>query len=292
MFGHRRRFSSVTALAAAALVLLVAPLPEAHAASRRIVSLNPSLTAILVSIGAQASLVGVDDYSAKRIPSVADLPRVGGLFSPSLEAVVALGPDLVVLVPSVAQRDFKLRLEQLGVRVVTFANVRFDEVLENIERLGALAGRKAAAKARIDAIVGARDAARRRARGRVAPGVLVVLQRDPVYVVGSGNFIEEMLELLGARNLASGFETPYPRVAAEWVVARAPDVLIDLSPDQAEAAAHWARWPSIPAVAHGRVVALDAELISMPGPDLDRALGLLATSLYGDEPAAVGEAPR
>ena len=73
---------------------------------------------------------------------------------------------------------------------------------------------------------------RRRARGRVAPGVLVVLQRDPVFVVGGGNFIEEMLELLGARNLASGFESPYPRVAAEWVVARAPDVLIDLSPDQ------------------------------------------------------------
>ena len=265
---------------------------ETKPEARRIVSLNPSLTAILVSIGAVESIVGVDDYSAEKIAVVASLPRVGGLFSPSLEAVVSLRPDVVVLVPSAEQRDFRTRLGELGVRVVAFENLRFDEVLANIRGLGALAGREVQAAERIRAIVEARESARHRAKGRARPGVLVVLQRDPVYVVGGGNFIQEMLEDLGARNLAAGYDESYPRVAAEWVVAEAPDVLIDLSPSESDPQAHWSRWPSIPAVARGRVVALDAELISMPGPDLDRALEALEASLYGDaDPAAADREP-
>jgi len=253
--------------------------------AERIVSLNPSLTAILVALGAEGKLVGVDDYSATKIPEVAALPRVGGLFSPSLEAVVALRPDRVVLVPSAEQRDFRTRLEGLGIPVTVFENLRFAEVLGNIRQLGAMTGRGAEAAARIEAINQAREAAQRRARGRDAPSVLVVLQRDPVYVVGSGNFIDEMLSATGGKNLASEFDEPYPRVAAEWVVARAPEVLIDLSPDPATALSHWSLWPSIPAVATGRVLAVDAELISLPGPHLDRAFEILASSLYPASPA-------
>ena len=254
------------------------------ASPKRIVSLNPSLTGIMVALGAEQFIVGVDDYSAGKIPEVASVPRVGGLFSPSLEAVVALRPDLVVLVPSSEQRDFRRRLEELGVPVIAFENIRFAEVLSNIRRLGVLVEREAEAQARIDAIEAARDAARRLGEVGSAPGVVVILQRDPVYVVGGGNFIQEMLEVLGANNLASEFSDPYPRVAVEWVVAGAPDVLIDLSPFKGEALEHWSRWPSIPAVTSGRVVALDAELISMPGPDLDRAFEVLAEGLYGPGP--------
>src|SRR6185295_6911539 len=83
----------------------------APAPAQRIVSMNPSLTRILVALGAGDALVGVDDFSAKAEPSVAKLPRVGGLYSPSLESVVALRPDLVVIVPSLEQRDFRTRLE-------------------------------------------------------------------------------------------------------------------------------------------------------------------------------------
>jgi len=251
-------------------------------ATPRIVSVNPSLTAILIALGASDSLVGVDDYSAAQHGEVAALPRVGGLFSPSLEAVVALRPDMVVLVPSAEQRDFRARLESLSIRVSAFENIRFDQVLENIERLGTLVGREAQAEARIASIARARDAARRATAGRPKPKLLIVLQRDPVFVVGSGSFIAEMIETVGARNLASEFDDPYPRVAEEWIVARAPEVLIDLSPDADDPQAYWSRWPSIPAVAHGRVLRLEAEMISLPGPYLDRALASLAAGIHGE----------
>ncbi len=80
--------------------------PASSAPAKRVVSLNPSLTSILVALGAADALVGVDDFSARQEPGVAGLPRVGGLYDPNLEAVVTLRPDLVVLVHSVQQRDF------------------------------------------------------------------------------------------------------------------------------------------------------------------------------------------
>jgi len=279
-----RRWAAALAGLLAALLLSAVAHGQTPSA-QRIVSLNPSLTAILIAIGARETLVGVDDYSADTARGIDDLPRVGGLYSPSLEAIVALGPDVVVLVPSAEQRDFRERAEALGVRVEAFENIRFAQVLENIERLGAMTGREVSARRRIDAIERTRVAATRVSKGRPAPRALVVLQHDPVYVVGRGSFVAEMLDSVGATNLGAEFDDPYPRVAIEWVVARGPDFLIDLSPDPDGSRDYWSRWPSIPAVAHGRILELPAELISMPGPRLDEALIALAAGLYGEEAA-------
>lgn len=268
---------------------------NAHAeAPERIVSLNPSLTAILLALGQGERIVGVDDYSAKQIEKVGDVPRVGGLFNPSLEAVVALRPDLVVLVPSAEQRAFRERVEALGVAVEVFANHAFDEVLENIHRLGALTGAQAAAKARIAAIEGARDrvvravAAVRAEQGgeEKPPSIALVLQRDPLFVVGGGNFIDTMLRVAGVRNVAAEYKESYPRVSLEWLVARSPQLLVDLSQEAKhagdDALAFWRRWPHIAAVKNERLMALDAALISMPGPALDESLLLLARTFWGE----------
>src|SRR5262245_129590 len=122
---------------AAAIALGCALLGAAAAAAppaRRVVSLNPSLTAIAVALGAREQLVGVDDYSA-RTGAAKGLPTVGGLYDPSLEAVVALAPDLVVLVPSAEQRGFTERLAALGVPCLTLDPVSFDDVLAAIATL-------------------------------------------------------------------------------------------------------------------------------------------------------------
>jgi len=282
-----------TVIATAGLVLLAltsasaAGAEESAAEVRRVVSLNPSLTAIALALGAADVLVGVDDYSARLEPRVAKLPRVGGLHSPNLEAVVALEPDVVVLVPSVAQRDFRQRLEALGVRVESFENTRFDQVLENVERLGRMLGQTSRAEERIDAIVGARRRAGEVGLEGGAPKVALVIQRDPLYVVGGESFMAEMLAMLGARSIGDAFSEPYPRVDVEWLVAQAPDIVIDMTEDATPAEAHWARFPSLPAVSKGRVHALEPGLVSLPGPDLDRALAALAGALYGEAAARV-----
>nr|MBA2528866.1 ABC transporter substrate-binding protein [Euzebyales bacterium] len=60
----------------------------------RIVSLVPSVTGTLAALGAGDRLVGVTDYCTHGAPHGAT--RVGGTKNPSLDAVVALAPDVVV----------------------------------------------------------------------------------------------------------------------------------------------------------------------------------------------------
>lgn len=283
-------FIVVRAIALGCLVLfgMLVAAPALRAEPARIVSLNPSLSAILLAIGKADRLVGIDDYSARQLPEVAGLPQVGGLFNPSLEAVVALEPDLVVLVPSAEQRDFSERIEALGVTVERFANHRFDEVIENIARLGALTGARTAAAARIAAIRSTRAQVERavaklaRAGGTV-PTIAVVLQRDPLYVVGGGNFIDTMLQITGTQNVAAAYREAYPRVSMEWLLASSPRLLVDLSPEARQTMDFWQQWPNLAAVKRDRLMALDAGLISLPGPALDQSLLLLAQSFWGGE---------
>src|SRR5436305_1695489 len=104
-----------------ALPLLAAcsgrPPPPATTPPARVVSLAPSITEIVYALGAGDRLVGVCaqcDYPA----AAARLPRVGGYLVPSVEAVVAARPDVVLVVPSPGNRDAVRAVEQAGVRVV------------------------------------------------------------------------------------------------------------------------------------------------------------------------------
>jgi iron complex transport system substrate-binding protein len=272
------------AFALAAWLLASAPAVQAGPPAERVVSMNPSATRILLALGARGALVGVDEFSARQEPAVASLPRVGGLYDPSLEAVVALRPDLLVLVPSREQRDFQARLEALHVPVLTLAQdpVRFVDVLGAIRTLGERVGREAEARARIDAIARAREAVRRATAGRERPRAVFVLTREPLFVVGRGSFLDEMIALAGATNLGDAFDEAWPRTSLEWLVGAAPDVILDSDSSAQPAPAYWSRWPSIPAVARGRVVGVPAGEVTLPGPDLDRALVTLARALHGD----------
>jgi ABC-type Fe3+-hydroxamate transport system substrate-binding protein len=263
----------------AALLALALAVRAASEALPRVVSLSPSLTSILLALGARDAIVGVDESSAQFDARVSALPRVGGLFNPSLEAIVALSPTAVALVPSAQQRELRERLEALGIEVLALPNISYDDVLGSIVALGEKVGRADAAHARADQIRSAWRAASQRASAAQPVRAVLVLQREPLYVVGSGSFLDAMLAAAGAENLAREFDDPYPRVSIEWLIAAGPDLILDAADPPEGAAEHWRHWPSLPAVKRGRVEALD-RAITIPGPDLDRSLALLASRVH------------
>jgi iron complex transport system substrate-binding protein len=267
-------------IAVAIAVVITAAAAQA-APARRVVSMNPSLSAMLLALGAEDTLVAADEWSHRNHPELAGRPNVGGLTDPSLEAVVAARPDLVVLVPSFEQRDFRARLDGMGIQVLALDPKSFEDVLAAIGSLGRAVGRRDAAQARVAAIRRARQEVETAVRDLPHPSVVFVLQREPLFVVGSGSFISEMLESAGARNLGAELDGPYPRAALEWLVARAPEALLDSSTDPQPASAYWARLPSLPAVRDGRVAGLGPGTATLPGPWLDRALWIVACALHG-----------
>ncbi len=249
--------------------------------ARRVVSLNPSLTETLLALCAGESLVGVDEDSARRLPGVRGLPTVGGLFNPGLESIVALAPDLVVMVPGVEQQRLHERLDALGIPVLVLPNTRLEELLASIEALGARVGRAKAAARRVAEIRGSFDEVARASARRPRVRTVLVLQRDPLYVVGRGSWIDAMLETAGAANLGAELEGAYPQADVEWLVAAAPQLLLDASEDAEDPGAFWSRWPSL--LAAGRVRTLDGDLIR-PGPHLDRSLQRLAAAIRDGAP--------
>jgi iron complex transport system substrate-binding protein len=252
---------------------------EALPIARRVVSLNPSLTEMLLAIGAGPALVGVDEYSARLQPEVRSLPVVGGLFNPSLEAVVALEPDLVVLVPGAQQRALADRMRALEIRVLELPNITLAQVLDSLETLGRSVGRRAEAGERVRHIRGAWREVEQEAAGRPRVRTVLVIQRDPLYVVGQGSFIDAMLHAAGGENPAAVFPEAYPRASVEWLIEAAPQVILDATDEPEDPQRHWSRWPSLPAVSMGRTVAIPPEVM-LPGPYLDRSLRLLARALH------------
>jgi vitamin B12 transport system substrate-binding protein len=267
------------------------PENEVAAQAPRVVSMNPSLTSILIALEAQETLVGVEEHSVRLHPELAGLPVVGGLFNPSIEAVVSLAPDLVVLVPSAQQRDFRRRLEALGIEVLALPNITVAEILASIETLGTRVGRESQARLRVAEIRRAFAEVSAVSAQRDPVPLVVVLQRDPLFVVGAGSFVDEMLVAAGARNLAAEWSEPYPRVAVEWLIAAAPELILDASDDPVVAIEYWRRWPSIPAVANRRTLPLPFAA-TFPGPFIDRALRAMAQQIQPpSSPGEVGSPP-
>ena len=269
-------FRRAASFAVLSLALAAARAPALPA--QRVVSLNPSLTAIAVELGAAEQLVGVDDFSARQEPAVARLPRVGGLYDPSLEAVVALRPDLVMLVPSAEQRGFQRQLEALGIARFVTDPSSYDDVLATIAAVAAQLGREREAAALVAKLRAALERVRAGSAGRAPVRALLVLQRDPLYVAGGGTFVDDMLRASGAHNLGARLGGAWPRASREWLLAARPELIIDSTDEPEPAAQFWARWPSLRA----RIVSLPAGAVTLPGPRLDSALARIERAVHGE----------
>jgi iron complex transport system substrate-binding protein len=249
---------------------------------RRIVSLVPSVTETLFAIGAGERLVGVTDFcdypaEARRKPSV------GGMVAPSLEALVALRPDLVIATTAGNREETFAQLQRLGMPVYLVNPVRVTDVLDLVSRLGALSGREAAA----GALVASLDRRIRLVADRVAPlprpRVLYVLWPEPLIVPGRGALVSELLALAGADSVTADGNEPYPRFSLEAAIARRPEVIILASHGSGQglmARERWERFGALPAISAGRLHTADGSLLHRYGPRMVDGLEELARLVH------------
>jgi len=251
------------------------------------VALAPSAAEILFAVGASDRVVAIPDFAAD-LPGAAGKVRIGG-FTPDLERVVALAPDLVVASRDGTDRAAYEKLKALGVPVLATEAHSLAGVLTDIRRVGDAIGEPAAA-ARLVASLSERIAgAERRAAGRKErPRALVVIWPDPPVVAGTATFVGDLLDRARLVNVVPEKAGEWPRVSYETLAAWDPELVI--RPTTAENDAAFARafapdgpWRLVPAVAGGRVVAVPGALLERPGPRLVDALEHLAA--IGDPPA-------
>lgn len=243
---------------------------------RRIVSLLPSDTETLCALGVCDRLVGVDTYSD--FPQqVTRLPKVGGLYDPDLEKIVALKPDLVVV-----SKYGKLEgpLTRAGITVLAVNPETYDEVFSKTLTLGRVVNREAQAKQLV--LNMKRDIARVEILTRNATRKpSTYLEVDPApYSVGPNSFIGVLLTKAGARNIIPASMGDFPKVDPEFIVKANPQLMLGLDLKTARSRPGW---NSLQAVKTGRVLPIPKELntiLGRPGPRLPEALRGLARLVH------------
>jgi len=245
------------------------------AVPRRIVSLVPSITEILFALGVGDAVAGCTIYCTEPPEGVAAKARVGGEKNPALEAIRALGADLVVANVEENLREHVEALRSWGIPVyVTYPRTVADGI-RLVRELGEVTG----AAQRGAAIAAELEAERRRAvaaRGDAPrPRVFCPIWRRPYMAVGGDTYANDMLATCGGDNVFAGVPGRYPTVSLDDVVAAAPDVI--LLPDEPYRfrrvhIADFAPHPAIPAVEHGRIHLIDGKLLTWYGPRIGAAL--------------------
>lgn len=265
---------------AAALLLLASELGAQT--PQRVASLVPAATEILFAIGAGERVVGVGDY-VDYPTAVEELPRLGGLVDPNLEAILAVQPDFVVIDP--AQRSLSAQLESVGIQVYTFATGSIQSTIEHTRALGAELDLVSEAAQVVDTMTTGLAAVKASVAGRPSPQVLIVFGRRrasfaELWVSGGVGFLHDVVELAGGVNVFEDIARPGFGSGLETVLARAPDIVIEFVQVDDRAAAIAAEWRSLPGFAEVRVVTIDGRWTLRPSPRLVLLAGRMADALH------------
>jgi len=270
----------------------VATRSEPHPAPKRIVSLTPSITETLFALGLGPRVVGVGEYTYW--PSEAmRKPRIGGLFNPNVERIAALRPDLAVLMPS--ERDLALKLAPLGVESLIVPI----ESLADVERsFLTIAERCGVPEAGRELRREWRAGLEHPAESGTPLRVVLSVGRDAgrlgdVTVAARGTFLDELLSRSGAVNAFADAPSRYPQVGLEEIVARSPDLIVEIrsepmTPEASRAlVGEWDQLPGLVAERRRRIVVIAADYALIPGPRLP----LLARDLRAALAQARKESP-
>jgi iron complex transport system substrate-binding protein len=265
------RRSIVLWLAAAALALGQRP-------PQRIVSTAPSITELLYALGLGDRIVGVDRFS-RYPPEVLRKQKIGDYANPNLEVIASLRPDLV-MIPT---NPVKLaeRLATLRLKVLEIDQEGIAKLYDSFRIVGQATGTVEQAARLTSTVRGQLETVRARAAPLKRTRMMFVVGRTPnrldgLIVVGQASYLNEIIALAGGENVFRDAVASYPEVSLEEVLARNPDVIVDMG-DMAdtvgvtdehkrEVTSLWERLTSVAAVKQHRVHAVASDVYVVPGP--------------------------
>ncbi len=253
-----------------------------------IVSLLPSATETLFALGLDEEIVGVSDYD--NYPAkAADKEKVGSM-DLNLEAILALQPDVAFLQDyHVANASDGIKqLQAAGIEVVIVEiGSTFDSVYKSIEMIGKATGKSTEAD---QIVTGMKDKVKElqeKAEGITeTKSVWVEISPQPdIYTAGNGTYINEMLEIIGAVNVAGDLEG-WPKVSEEEAVNMNPDVILTTYGYYVEDASEQilARdgWQEVTAVKNEEVYDIHSDMVTRSGPRLVEGMEEIAKAVYPD----------
>jgi iron complex transport system substrate-binding protein len=258
----------------------------------RIVSLSPNLTEILFALGVGKERIAAVTRFCDYPPEVAQIPRIGGIVDPSVEAILAVDPDLVLATRG-NPAPILDRLRATGRCVFALeSQAGLEQVLKSMRTIAGIVSPDDPAKA--DSAIVAFDSQLsylREVSGSIPDSVRPLVYYydavSPDWTAGAGTHIDELISLGGGRNLAADAPTAWPRYALEQILKRQPDWLLVALPEREgdedairRRLSEQAGWRSLHAVREGRICLASADWLMRPGPRVLRAVRVLGECLH------------
>ncbi len=230
--------------------------------AERVVALAPHAVENIFSAGGGERLVGVVNYSD--YPEAAKkIPRVGTIASHSLEAIVALKPDLVVAWTGSGGTQLLRQLESLGLTVYMSDPRKLPDVARSIRDYGVLMGTEFVAEVAAGQYLSRLDALQAQYYDRTELSVLYQVWHTPLQTLNDKHIISDVIRLCGGRNVFGDAVTIAPKINLEAVFARNPDVIIASGMDVArpEWLDDWKKWPNLKAVEQDNLYFVPPDII-------------------------------
>jgi iron complex transport system substrate-binding protein len=248
------------------------------ASPARIASLNPATTELLFALGAGPRLVARTTWDVWPEAARA-VPDVGPGLRPNIEAVLARHPDLVVLYASGDNRMAAQQLRAAGIAVIALRTDRLADFVRASRELGRAVGESANAATVIDTMQ------RTLARVRAAtlhlehPTVFWHVWDSPIYTIGTGSFLDELLTIAGGTNIYADRSEPSPQVSLEDIIKRDPRIIL-AGVSGKKAITTSPLWNGVRAVREGRVFVVDTNLVGRPSVRAGEAAVSIARLLH------------
>ncbi len=271
---HRRLFTG----ALLAGLTAAAAFSQTSRPQLRLVTVAPSLTELVYALGLGNQIVGVDRFSHYPLEAK-NKPQIGDYAAPNLEIIAAMKPTLVLITKNPVR--LRERLEALHLKVLEVDQESLPNLFNSIREIGEATGSQSAASHLMMTMHAKLDEIHRKASTQKPTRMMFVVGRSPnrlegLTVVGGPSFLSELITLAGGDNIFKDAKALYPQVTLEEVLARNPDVILDMG-DMADTGTVtsarergvvelWNRAGSIAAVKNHRVYAIGSDIFFVPGP--------------------------
>ena len=252
----------------------------------KIVSLMPSNTEILFALGCGEKIIAVSDYC--NFPEeTSDIPKLPTGEQLSIEQIIDLSPDAAFIGKMTAMDDQVYQLEQAGVKVIVTEANSLSETYGVIEMIGTAMGKEKEAAIIVKNMREGFEKIKKDVENNVESKVYVEVSplEYGLWSCGQNTFIQELIEIAGAKNIFDDIEG-WAAVSEEQVIVRNPDIILTTSSpltgieDPVGEISSRENWSQIEAVKHNRIVMLDADMISRPGPRLLDVANELVKIIY------------
>ncbi|MBI5400334.1 cobalamin-binding protein [Candidatus Saganbacteria bacterium] len=247
----------------------------------RIISTMPSITETLFALGLGKEIVGVTTNC--NYPAAAQKKtKIGGFFL-NTEKIFALKPDLLVMMKNSQPRDVE-RLKKMNFNVYAINPHTIKDVLASITEIGKVTDRNEEASDLVWQLQRRLNAIKPKTWGidfvLGRPRTIVVVGYEPLIVAGKGTVIDDVLRLAGAENIAADSRSQYPQYSMEKLVEKDPDALIIMKGTVTlEMIKRAGQWQKISAIKNNRLLFIDPDILSRPGPRIVDALEQIAVFL-------------